>query len=214
MQSNQKYITAEHIMARLSQKHKQKNFSINEIVQWSAECSIEIVGNPDVMAPYRGVELKIEQFKALLPCNVYRLLDVYDNNDNRIDNYANDGIHIIFQSGQQFNTNDDGDQVVKVNYIGINVDTKTGYPLIPRGHELACEAYCVYNLYYEDFLTGKINGNAWSYIDNAKMIQCEAAKGGFRHYSNDDMKKYLNVVMNMIPNMKRIPMYHLDGVTQ
>ena len=212
--SNNKFVTAENIAARLSQVHKQKKFTIEEIVQWCAVCSIEIVGNPDVMAHYMAVALPVENHKALLPCNIYRLHDVFDSNDNRFLSYSNDGIHIIFPSNQGFNKDKLGRDVCFINYTGIAVDPKTGYPLIPRGHELACEAYCAYNLYYEDFLTGKINATQYQVLENNKMVQCEAAKGGFRHFTADDMKQFLNVVTNMIPNMRRIPMYHLDGVTQ
>jgi hypothetical protein len=75
-------------------------------------------------------------------------------------------------------------------------------------------AYCVWKLYYEDFLTGNIDGQRWGFINDSKMHQCEAANNGFRHYSNDDMKKIMNVVQNIAQNADKIPMFHLDGVEQ
>lgn len=209
---NQRFTTVENIAARIATTHKNKNLIIDEIAQWCAECSIEIVGNPDAMYKYNKVKCFVTSAKALLPCNIYRLLDVYDNLDNRKTLYYNDGIHLIFNSNEYFDKDANGYEYVYINYYGIAVDNKTGYPLIPRGHELACEAYCVWKLYTEDYLTGKINGQQWGYLDQQKTIQCAAANNGFRHDSNDDMKGILNVVHNMIPNAKAIPLFHLDGV--
>lgn len=214
MLSNNKYTTVENIAARIGQKHKQKSFTIDELVQWCAECVIEIVGNIDVLADYTRIKCVVTDNKALLPCNIYRLLDVFDANDNRYRAYTNDGTHIIFNSSQSFNKDSVGRSYIMINYRGIAVDPKTGFPLIPRGQELACEAYCVWNLYYEDYLNGRLNGQQWSVIDNNKIVQCEAAKGGFRHFDNEEMRRYLNVVVNMIPNMRRIPLYHLNGIEQ
>ncbi len=209
---NNKYVTAENIMARLSMMHKNKSFNIDEIVQWCSECVIEVIGNPISMYDYNRIKLIVNNYKALLPCNVYRLLDVYDSNDNRITNYYNDGSHIIFSSDAVFETDELGQNVVYINYYGIAVDSKTGYPLIMKGHELACEAYCACKLYLEDYLTGKINGQQWQYLDQQKTIQCEAANNGVRHESNDDMRRFMNVVLNMIPNMNKIPLYHLNEI--
>lgn len=214
MQSNQKYTTAENIMARLSSTIKNKVFDIEDIVQWCAECTIEVIGSPMAMHKYNKLKLVVEHQKALLPCNVYRLLDVFNHGDVRIEEYYNDGTHIIFNSSQNFDTDQLGQNVVYVNFLGIAVDTKTGYPLILRGHELACVAYCTKQLYREDFYSGKIPLTVWRDITDEASIQCAAANNGFRHHTNDDMRNMLLQVHNMIPRMKEIPLFHLDGIEQ
>ena len=47
--------------------------------------------------------------------------------------------------------------------------------MIPRGYEAACKAYCVYNMYKEDFLSGLIDGNRWRSIESDKDWEIEAA---------------------------------------
>jgi hypothetical protein len=212
MQSNQKYVTAESIMARLAMKIRSKDFTIDEIVQWCAECTIEIINAPLAMYNYTKVKLIVQNHKALLPCNVYRLLDVFNYGNHRIKQYYNDGTHINFGFSQVYDNDTDGNQVIYINFLGIAVDTKTGYPFILRGHELACEAYCTKQLYREDFFQGKINQAVWREITDESSLQCAAANNGIRHHSNDDMRQMLLQVHNMIPRMKEIPMFHLDGI--
>jgi hypothetical protein len=212
MQTNQKYVTAENILARLATKVKNKNYSIEEIVQWCAECTIEIVGNPLSMYTYNKVKLYVEKNKALLPCNLYRLYDVYDVNEYRHRDYFNDGTHLIFPFPYSFQTDESNRQFVYVNYKGIAVDPKTGWPLILRGHELACEAYCIKQLYREDYYSGKIPQHVWADISFEASNQCAAANNGFRHETNDDMRQIMLMVHNMIPRMSELPMLHLDGI--
>ncbi len=212
MQSNQKYVTVENIIGRLSTKVKDKIFNKEEIVQWCAECTIEVIGNPLSMHDYNRIKLRVEHGKALLPCNVYRLLDVYNSANIRYTSYYNDGIHLVFSNVQTFEIDENGKEVLYVNYLGIAVDPKTGYPLILRGHELACEAYCTKQLYRSDFYAGKIPHYVWREISDEASTQCAAANNGIRHETNDDMRQMMLQVHNMIPRMKEIPLYHLDGV--
>jgi hypothetical protein len=214
MATNQKYLTAENIYAKLALVHKRKIFNIEEIVEWCAECILTIIGDTVAMYDYTKVKCIVNNQKALLPCNVYRLLDVFDGTDNRINLFYNDGIHLVFNSDQTFDTDELGQSCIYINYYGVAVDSETGYPLILKDQELACQAYCVWKLYYEDYLTGQLNGQQWQFIDHEKMIQCEAAKGGFRHTSNDEMKAIMNVVHNMVPNAKQIPLFHLNNVEE
>lgn len=211
MQSNQKYTTVENIFARLSQKIKTKSFDIEDIVQWCAECTVEVIGAPIAMRNYNKLKLRVTQNKALLPCNVYRLLDVFSSANHRYKSYYNDGSHIVFNSTQRFE-NDGESDFIYINYLGIAVDSKTGYPYILRGHEIACESYCVKQLYREDFYNGKISHAVWTDITDECSIQCAAANNGIRHESNDDMRNVLLQFYNMVPRMKEIPMFHLDGL--
>jgi len=215
MQSNQKYTTAEQIMQRLAMEPalRDKDFNIDEVVQWCAECTIEVIGSPVAMYNYQKVALKVRENLALLPCNVYRLLDVFSNGDRRYSNYQNDGVHLIFSSNfVPVDIDKDGDRVIFINYRGIAVDNKTGYPLILKGHEIACISYCKWKLYELDYMNNRIDQNRWNYIVMQKQDQCQAANNGIRHETNDDMRRMLTVTWNMIPKLTDLPMYHLDQV--
>jgi len=94
-QQNQKYITAETILSMLSSYIKKKEVDINDIIEWCAECEITVLGDVEQMHKYFMIPITVTNYKALLPCNVYRLLDVFDCGDNRINHY-NDGSHLVF----------------------------------------------------------------------------------------------------------------------
>jgi hypothetical protein len=73
--------------------------------------------------------------------------------------------------------------------MGVMVDQDTGYPLIKKGHELACEAYCVYKMYYEDWLTNKIDTSRWSFIVDTMRNLVDASSNGLRHKDRKDLEK-------------------------
>ena len=86
---------------------------------------------------------------------------------------------------------------VYINYYGTPIDNMTGTPLIVRGHEAACEAYCVHQMYYEDILTDKISIDAKNRIENDLTNKTRACRGDFRHITRQDMEK-VNMNINVI----------------
>ena len=126
--------------------------------------------------------------------------------------YEDNGDFIAFDSLQTFSKNDKGQDIVFTNYWGIPVDPQTGYPLIKKGHELACEAYCVWKLYTEDFLTNKIDANRWMYIVGEKDRELNAAQNGFRQWDRKDLERISMIKMNMLPRVGQIPLYNLEWI--
>lgn len=207
---NYLYTTVENIHARVSSINKRKAFDILDCVEWCAELELDLLGDVDRMADFFMVECVVTDNQALLPCNMYRLKDVlYSDNTRRTDYYST-GQYLNFLPGTSFDTNDDDESVVYINYKGLPVDSKTNYPLISRNHILAAQAYCMYKLYYEDYLNGDIDENRWRTLEEHKIIQCEAARNGFRDKTNDDMQRYQQVVSNMIMDPKQKPIDNTD----
>lgn len=211
MYEDNQYTTAEHIFVRLAQVHKNKQFSLMEIVEWCAECELEYIGSTEALRDYHHVPLKIQNLQALLPCNLFRLLDVYTSSNRRIPAY-NTGVYLNFNSSTVFDKDSEGKDIVYINYLGIAVDDKTGFPLIKRGHEQACEAFCVWKMYYEDIITDKISVDAKSRIEMEKNIQIQAARSSFRSWDKARLHRMLLIINNMIPRLKHVPLTHRDGL--
>lgn len=178
---NSKYTTHQEIYSRLSLTHKHKQFTPLEIAQWCAECSVEVIGDIDRMERYVGIRLPVVDKKAMVPCNLYRILEVFDNNLRRIE-YRHDGVYLDFHGS--FTGTD-----IYITYMGVPVDTETGYPLIKKGHEKACEAYCVYKMYYEDFLAGRLDATRWGFVVEDMNNQVSAAGSPVRHMDRKDFER-------------------------
>ena len=95
---NTKYFTAEKIFARLAKiyKSKMQGTDIGTIIEWCAEIEIEVLGNWQQFVRYDKYEITVVDGKALLPCNLYRLLDVVDGSEIRMMNYHNNGAYLSF----------------------------------------------------------------------------------------------------------------------
>jgi len=201
---NQKYFKAEKIFARLSKIHKQKMtpIDIGTIIEWCAEIEIEVIGNWAQFERYDKYEITVGDGKALLPCNIYRILDVYDANEMRIMRYKNNGAYISFSD---FGGSIPDGSKLYINYSGIPVDPETNYPLFLRGHEQALFHGCVVNLYQEDFSMGKMRGDAYQEMVGSYEIALNSCNNGFRHFSRNDAKDCLAVVCNVIQKINKTP---------
>ena len=203
--NNQRYVSPMDIYAKLSRIHKSKNFSYDDIVEWCAEVETDYIGDVDGMSKFLEVKLDVSGYKAKLPCNVYRILDVYSSPQSTASRepYNNSGAYINFNSTYK-------NEYIYVDYYGITIDETTGEPLVLKGHEQGCEAYCIRNIYYEDFLLGKITTDRWGYIDNDWKVKAEASKGGFRHWDRQKIND-MNVIMgNIIPKIGNLKLAKVE----
>lgn len=204
--NNNKYFTAEKIFARLSKTHKDKmsSYSIGDIIEWCAEIEIEVIGNYHQFTKYENVPLTVIDGKAMLPCNIFRISDIYSSSNNRIFNAHSDGDKISFSEDSNYIPS--SNEIIYINYIGIPVDPETGYPLLLKGHEQALYWGCLTRMYEEDYLTQNIHGNIYNDMTIRYETALNAADNGFRHHTRNDMKEYMAVVLNAIQKANRLPM--------
>ena len=129
---NSKYFTAEKIYTRLVDRYRKKmgGVKIGTIVEWCAEIEIEVLGNWKQFQRFDKYEMEVVSGKALLPCNLYRILDIYDSSEKRIMNYHNNGVYLSF-SDYGDNKPSDGSKIY-INFLGIAVDPESGYPYFKR----------------------------------------------------------------------------------
>jgi hypothetical protein len=205
-----KWVTAETIAAKISRNFKSLEFDIYDLVEWCAECEINI-GDFYGFQRFNDVPIDVVNRKALLPCNIYRVLQVKSANcrDCPVYNYENNGSYLIFQQNSFTNAYTqntsppvDGTLKVLVDYIGIPIDPETGYPLIKEGHEEACYWYALTKLLFEDWLNGKIDNSRWEFINTMYGNYVQKAKSGFRHFTRDDMERLAMASMNIIPKLR------------
>ena len=97
---------------------------------------------------------------------------------------------------------------IYINYYGLPID-EDGKPLIVKGHEKACEYYCLKQLYEEDFLTGFMDGQRWGYILQEYEDGLIKAKTGMKNLSRNDIEEMVRIQYNMIQNVVNVPQYNL-----
>jgi len=203
-----KYLTATTIAAMISRNYKSLDYDIYDVVEWCAEAEKHI-GDFEGFQRINNYPVDIVDKKALLPCNIYRLLSVKDNK-NTVFNYENNGTFLTFSDNsiasfqQGTNPPDSGTLSLYIDYLGIPVDPNTGYPLIKDGHEEACYWYCLTKLLFEKYMNKDINESQWMFINDRYGHYVQKAKSGFQYVSRDDMDKFAMCVMNMVPKL-RIP---------
>lgn len=122
------------------------------MIEWCQTVELDIVGDIDGMYHYVGWKLPVSYGRAKLPCNVYRILDVYIRS-------GDPGSRIPFNRlPGMISFGNSNISEVYIDYVGLPIDLETGIPLIQVGHEEACAAYCIYMLHYEDGINGKVPG--------------------------------------------------------
>jgi len=205
-----KWVTPETIAAKIARNFKNLEFDIYDVVEWCAECEINI-GDFEGFMRYNDVEIEVKNRKALLPCNVYRLLDVRSGNcDNcSVYNYENHGSFLRFQHNSftnSFTQNTsppaNGELKLVIDYIGMPIDPETGFPLIKEGHEEAAYWYCLTKLLLEDWLNGKIDNSRWEFINRMYGDYVQKAKSSFRFVSRDDMERFAMAAANLVPKLR------------
>jgi hypothetical protein len=209
-----KWVTVETIGAKIARNFKSMEFDIYDLVEWAAECEINI-GDFEGFQRFNNVPVEVKNRKALLPCNVYRVLQVKSSTcfDCPVYNYENQGSILNFQHNSVTNTFTqntsppvEGNLTVLVDYLGIPVDPNTGFPMIKEGHEEACYWYALTKLLFEDWLNNKIDNSRWEYINQMYGNYVQKAKSSFRHVTRDDMEKFAMAAMNIVPKL-RFPKY-------
>jgi hypothetical protein len=140
--------------------------------------------------------LKVINGKAKIPCNRYRIADVTEG--HRRIRFNDIGSYIVFPPYEHY-------KEVLIDYWGTPIDFETGKPLIQRGHEEACEWFCLYNLFFGDFGTGKITQNFWNEIKQNKEQEILAAQSAsVRFKTRAEMNCEQRITFEQLPEPARL----------
>lgn len=185
-----KYVSIHTVASRIARNHKGLAFDISDIAEWCFEV-VKNIGKYDHFIEYKGVVLEVENLKAKLPCDVYRLLSV-KNNGKICSNqtFYNDGTYL------NFGTIGTPVEVV-IDYIGFAVD-EDGFPLIEDSAQEACFWYCLSRIMLEQYLNGDIPTDRYQMIDSKYNHYVSVARGGMRFMSRNDLSDIHRTAINII----------------
>jgi hypothetical protein len=164
----------------------------------------DVLGDYDSFTQILEQSINIDQTskKAELPVNLFRLLDVYTDPDDRnsVERPQNTGTHLQFDSDYVGTS-------VYIDYLGMPFETEDDsptYPRIYRSHILACVAYCRWKLFYEDYLLDKISSNSWQDINMRKESEILAALSSTSRFETTRDKEDIQIIRaNLVPNYGR-----------
>lgn len=203
MSYNAKYVTFDEIYSRVTSIIKNKQINPADILEWCFQCETEWIRHTSSAVPYLKVKLPVRDKMARIPPYRLRILDVYSNpeDETSLVNYYDNGGYLILDS--TYNK-----EYVYVNFLGLAVEPETGIPYIKKGNEEACVRFIICNLYYEDYLNGKINANQWNEMKDERNLQVRAAQSEMSEQDRRELREILAISLNMLPQIKFNSLYH------
>lgn len=193
---NSEYISPLAIGSRIARRHKSKKLDDNDIIEWCMEVECDILGDVGRMYKYLGFPLAVNNFRAKIPCNLWKVRDIYlieDDPSSRINFTRMDG-YFGFNPTMAADT-------VYIDYDGIPIDLETGIPMVAAGHEIACEAYCILSLYTDDIMNKRLDINEGMRLEQKAQAELLACFGSwdYQHKTRDDMNREHSIHYNLVP---------------
>ena len=199
MSNNSLFVSPLAIHYMLSQMYKTIEFDETFVSELCADCMINHIKDINVMIDFKGIGVDMSRQMVKIPCNVFRILDAYDEDDNPLNVY-NNGAYLYNITDKYGEALDDGDTVY-LNYKGIPVD-EDGIVMIPEWQKAACETYCKIKLTEEMVGMGKFDKQLWMLWNQQLPGQCVAARSQFRMRTRKDLDDFNIVRYNMVHSGK------------
>lgn len=188
---NRSFFSAREIYVKLASIYRDKMTSYEPytIMRWCAEVLTDFIKDPS-----GTLETSIELGKPVnkwlaLPPNIFSISRVYDATSGSLVSFSHQGDRLLFGDN-------DINREIKIDCRILAMDND-GFPMLPRGYEKACEAYCEYNMFKPDFMEGRINGQQWSEIVNTKDWEIEAASRSWDQIDDNEAKEIMNAQVNI-----------------
>lgn len=188
---NKSFFSSREIYVRLASlyKHKMAEYDPYTIMRWCTEVITDFITDDSGMID-KIAELGIPVNNMLpIPIGLFKLEYVFITGSNTKISYSHQGDYLLFAE-QYSNTN------ISCYYHSFVFDDD-GFPLIKRGYEKACEAHCIYNMYQEDFMEGKIDINRWKNIEYTNDWEIEAAARSWSEVNDSFVKDVLDAATNV-----------------
>jgi hypothetical protein len=183
------------IVDRITRIHRNKPINEGDIIEWVSECETDYIQDVENMIGYSGLRLEVKNKRALLPCNVYRILKVYTDRKDR----TSDVNYIHVKRWINLPGNYDKDYIY-LDYYGLRID-ENGLPEVAEGHLPALVAFCIHYMYYEDWIAGKIDGSRWQFIYEDMVNKVRDVANGFRNINLEDLNSLHYIQFNMVPKI-------------
>ena len=204
--NNQKFVSVDVIAYELGQTFKSKNWNIGDIRTWCSVVETRYVKDIETMAEFEEIDLTVDNGMVLLPCNIFRILDVYKS-ENEILEYKNNGSYLYdFKINGHKANYVDGTKLY-IDYRGVNVDNN-GEILIVKGHEEACKTYCKLQMFEEDAAFGRFDKSMFAMWKEEFSGQFKAARYNIQHKSRLKIDNLTVIRGNMIPKIGDLVLHH------
>lgn len=196
------FISPEAIFDRMSILYKRVEFDRLAVIELCADCMVNVIKDSSTMALFEDIGITMTNNMVKLPCNVFRILDVFDEDENQLEFKTNgDYLYdIIDESGDAI---EDG-TIVYLNYRGIPVD-EDGMIVIPEWFQIPCETYCKIKLLEEDVGYGKFDKDLWMLWNTQIPGQIVAARNNFRLSSRKSIDDLNLIKYNMLQKIGDLP---------
>lgn len=204
---NQRYFDYMYIYNMVTRKYRRKKFYEDDFLAWCAVVETQIIPDVDFMIHFEEIGIDYTNGLLPLPCNIHRLLDVFDISEQTIF-YQNNGTHLYGLKDYNGNLIADG-TTIYLNYIGTNIDVKTGIPLCLRGHEFVCETYCKIQAFEEDVTLKNFDANMYAlWINSLPGLIAAAKQDVHQHISREMVNRNIIIRANMIPMIGKLELSH------
>lgn len=209
MNESHLYVTYHTIYADLTRTYRNYNFDQGDVEIWCNDLVTRYIKDVTTMATYEEVECPVNQDNGIvsIPCNVFRILDVYDSSGYI--NYNKDGLNGFFIriNGDSF------PDKVYMNYKGTAMNDEGEY-LLPKGYELAAETLCVLNMVKREMGGANFNRELYVDLENKLTMQIrEARQNPWMFIDRADGYKSLLIKYNALPKVGHLRLFNKTHVS-
>lgn len=206
------YTNIKLIMDRITRHPLMQDIPFETVVDCAVDF-IRIVGTPPSFVNKVEV-LKVERYRAELPCDFYEMIQVRDAKSGWAFRYTSDSFHLSGQKPQLsdltykiqnnviFTSIERGD--IEISYMALPVDDE-GYPLIPdnSSYTRALEAYIKRYWFTIQFDLGKINAQVMNKADQDYAWAVGQAQTDLIRPTIDQMEMISNMWNKFLPDTTR-----------
>jgi len=199
------YITHEAVLRELEDQFPDKKWDEAMVYRWCQQIETLYIADPDAMWKYMEIPLNVvNNSKFYLPDNLYKLLDVFDKNNNNVRVRYNRQGNVVKNL-----YNFEGD-VIWVNYIGTPMNTKTCIPYIHETHFIACVTLCQLNGFKAESLYTQsgINLSTYNTWEQRFDGMIQAPKADVRDWGAQEFADMTIIMGDEIPKIGFQPLAH------
>ncbi len=212
-----------------------EDFNVSDAIEWAGE-ALELIGRPMQLLSGEPALLKIENYKAKLPCDLHHIVtckgaedaecdeDEYDKGVNYIAmRYSTDAFHhaycskskdkdyqssLTYKVNNNFITTNFEKGLVSMAYLRIPTDGN-GYPLIPDNikYAMAVTGHLKYKLGFIRWMQGKMPAAVYQKLEQDRDWYIGAAQNAGLNVGPDMMESLKNNWVRLIPKINQ----HADG---
>jgi len=201
---NYLYVNYKQVAAELSSEIKHKQFTDDDIYAWCAEAINIYIADIEFMWKYLEMGFEIVDQRVLVPCNTFRIIDVFDASERNLD-FFNTGTYLY--DIKLNNDNLDDGEIVYLNYYGSPVN-EAGDLLIAKDFVPACNFFCKTKIYFEDYIEGKIPMQMYWDLQRRFDNSADAGRNTYRSKTREWINNQKVIRGNMLAAIGGIPLIH------